>query len=74
MCCHFLLQCIKVKSETEISRVQLFATPWTAAYMAPLSMGFSKQEYRNGLPLPSPQVQAGIQQFRAVMERSHPIQ
>ena len=36
------------------SRVRLFATPWTAAYQAPLSMGFSRQEYWSGLPLPSP--------------------
>ena len=36
------------------SRVQLFATPWTVAYQAPLSMGFSRQEYWNGLPFPSP--------------------
>ena len=37
-----------------LSRVWLFATPWTAAYEAPPSMGFSKQEYWSGLPLPSP--------------------
>ena len=37
-----------------LSRVQLFATPWTAAYRAPLSMGFSRQEYWSGLPFPSP--------------------
>ena len=36
------------------SRVRLFATPWTIAYKAPLSMGFSRQEYRSGLPFPSP--------------------
>ena len=36
------------------SRVRLCATPWTAAYQAPLSMGFSRQEYWSGLPLPSP--------------------
>ena len=47
--CHFLLQCMKVKSESEsLSRVQLFATPWTAAYQAPPSMGFSRQEYWRG--------------------------
>ena len=40
----------KVKS---LSSVQLFATPWTAAHQAPLSMGFSKQEYWYGVPLPS---------------------
>ena len=37
-----------------LSRIQLFATPWTVAYQAPLSMGFSRQEYWSGLPLPSP--------------------
>ena len=44
---------VKVKS---LSRVQLFATPWTAAYQAPLSMGFSMQEYWSGVPLPSPYI------------------
>ena len=39
---------VKVKS---LSRVQLFATPWTVAYQAPLSMGFSRQEYWSGLLL-----------------------
>ena len=42
---------VKVKS---LSRVRLLATPWTAAYQAPPSMGFSRQEYWSGLPLPSP--------------------
>ena len=42
---------VKVKS---LSRVRLFVTPWTIAYQAPLSMGFSKQEYWSGLPFPSP--------------------
>ena len=52
--CHFLLQCMKVKSESEaLSRVQLLATPWTAAYQAPPSIGFSRQEYWSGVPLPS---------------------
>ena len=37
---------MKVKSESEV-------TPWTAAYQAPLSMGFSRQEYWSGVPLPS---------------------
>ena len=37
-----------------LSRVQLFVTPWTVAYQAPLSIGFSKQEYWIGLPFPSP--------------------
>ena len=37
-----------------LSRVQLFATPWTVAYQAPLSMGFSRHEYWSGVPFPSP--------------------
>ena len=42
---------VKVKS---LSRVRLFATPWTVAHQAPPSMGFSGQEYWSGLPFPSP--------------------
>ena len=42
---------VKVKS---LSRVWLFETPWTAAYQAPPPMGFSRQEYWSGVPLPSP--------------------
>ena len=99
--CHFLLQCMRVKSESQVaqscptcsdpmdcsppgssvhgifqarvqewgatafsipsfssvqslSRVRLLVTPWTAAHQAPPSMGFSRQEYRSGVPLPSP--------------------
>ena len=90
--CHFLLQCMKVKSESEvaqlcptvsdpmdcslpgssihgifqgrvlgwgaiafcISYVWLFASSWTVAHQAPLSMGFSRQEYWSGLPCPPP--------------------
>ena len=37
-----------------LSRVRLLGTPWTAAYQVPLSMGFSRQEYWSGVPLPSP--------------------
>ena len=43
----------KVKGKS-LSHVRLFATPWTAAYQAPLSMGFARQEYWSGVPLPSP--------------------
>ena len=39
---------------SRFSRVQLLATPWTAAHQAPPSMGFSRQEYWSGVPLPSP--------------------
>ena len=42
---------VKVKS---LSRVRLFAIPWTVSYQVPPSMGFSRQEYWSGLPLPSP--------------------
>ena len=101
--CHFLRQCMKVKSESEVAQscptlcdpidgsplgspdpgilqartlewvaisfssagkrkmkvkllchVRLLVTPWTAAYQAPPPMGFSRQEYWSGLPLPSP--------------------
>ena len=45
--CHFLLQCMKMKS---LSRVQLLATPWTAVHQAPPSMRFSRQEYWSGVP------------------------
>ena len=45
---------MKVKSESEVSHVHLFATPWTVAYQSPPSMGFSRQEYWSGLPFPSP--------------------
>ena len=42
---------VKVKS---LSCIRLLATPWTAAHQAPPSMGFSRQEYWSGVPLPSP--------------------
>ena len=49
--CHFLLQCMKVKS---LNHVQLCATPQRAAHQAPSSLGFSRQEHWSGLPFPSP--------------------
>ena len=57
--CHQLLKstcprtCEKVKVKS-LSQVQLFGTPWTIAYQAPPSLGFSRQEYWSGLPFPSP--------------------
>ena len=42
---------VKVKS---LSRVRLFATPWTVSHQAPVFMEFSRQEYWSGLPFPSP--------------------
>ena len=51
---------VKVKS---LSRVWLFTTPWTEAYHAPPSMGFSRQGYWSVLPLPSPVTRTNIQKF-----------
>ena len=52
--CYFLFQCMKGKVKGKsLSRVRLLATPWPAAYQAPLSMEFSRQEYWSGVPLPS---------------------
>ena len=54
-----------------LSRVRLFATPWTVAYQAPSSMGFSRQEYWSGLPFPSagdlpdPGIEPGSPTFQA---------
>ena len=51
----FLLQRMKMKSESEVAQsCPTLATPWTAAYQAPPSMGFSRQEYWSGLPFPAP--------------------
>ena len=49
---------MKVESESEVAlSCQFLATPWTAAHQASPSMGFSRQEYRTGVPLPSPKVE-----------------
>ena len=45
---------------SRFSRVQLCVTPWTAAYQAPPSMGFSRQQYWSGVPLPSPMPFSGV--------------
>ena len=53
--CGVLSECsVKVKVKS-LSRVLLFATPWTGAYLAPPPMGFSRQEYWSGVPFPSPE-------------------
>ena len=50
--CHFLLQCVKVKNESEVTQsCPTLSEPGTAAHQAPLSMGFSRQEYWSGVPL-----------------------
>ena len=61
-----------------LSRVRLFATPWTVAYQAPPSMGFSRQEYWSGLPspspgdLPNPGIEPGSPAFQADALTSEP--
>ena len=55
--CFFSRDMLHMKDVYEVkslSRVRLFVTPWTIAYQTALSMGFSRQEYWNGLPFPSP--------------------
>ena len=52
--CHFLLQFMKVKSESEIAQSCPTLSDPTAAFQVPPSMGFSRQEYWSGVPLPSP--------------------
>ena len=47
---------------SHFSRVQLCATPWTAAHQAPPSLGFSRQEHWSGLPLPSPMCENEVAQ------------
>ena len=49
-----MMQVLAVAVVGSLSRIRLFAAPWTAAFQAPLSMGFSRQEYWSGLPFPPP--------------------
>ena len=52
---------MKVKSESEVAQLCLtLSDPWTAAYQAPLSMGFSRQEYWSGVLSPSPEHLLGV--------------
>ena len=54
--CHFLLQCMKMKSESEVAQsCPTLSDPMDCTFQAPLSMGFSRQEYWSGVPLPSPE-------------------
>ena len=50
----YLIMFLLLHVLSHFSHVRLFATPWTVALQAPLSMGFSRQEYWSGLPLPPP--------------------
>ena len=65
---------VKVKS---LSLVQLLATPWTAAHQAPPSIGFSRQEYWSGVPLPSPQLpeftQTHVHRVGDAIQPSYPL-
>ena len=67
-----------MRSVKSLSRVRLFATPWTVAYQAPPSMGFSRQEYWSGLPFPSsgdlpdPGIEPGSPAFQADALTSEP--
>ena len=60
---------VKVKS---LSHVGLLATPWTAAYQAPLSTGFSRQEYWSGVPLPSPRQRWGREKSACILVLTWP--
>ena len=51
---HYSLTVVYGRNVKSLSRVRLFATPWTVAHQASPSMGFSRQEYWSGLPFPSP--------------------
>ena len=74
--CNFLIQSPPVSYDCSIcvfshfSRVPPFATLWTIAHQAPLLMGFSRQEYWNGLPFPSP----GVLSHPAIKTRSPSLQ
>ena len=53
--CHFLLQCMKLESESEVAQsCPTLSDPMDCAHQAPPSMGFSRQQYWSGVPLPSP--------------------
>ena len=54
-------------SAQPLSRVQLLAAPWIITHQAPLSMGFSRQEYKSGLPFPPP----GVLLDPEIKPRSH---
>ena len=57
------------ESENESEVAQCCLAPWSTAYQAPLSMGFSRQEYWSGVPLPSPQCRVGLRKSAYQMWR-----
>ena len=59
---------MKVKNKSEVAQSCLtLATPWTAAYQAPPSMGFSRQKYWSGVPLPSPDISTTTHEFYDIL-------
>ena len=60
----------KLASHSVVS--QLFVTPWTVAHQAPPSMGFSRQEYWSGVPLPSPATRTRYSQMKSFKKPSPP--
>ena len=67
--CVCVCVCLCTHSHESLSLVQLFVAPWTVAHQAPLSMGFSRQEYWSGLPFPSP----GYHPDPGIQPRSHAL-
>ena len=64
--CHFLLQCMKVKSESEVAQLcPTLHDPMDCNLPGSPSMGFSRQEYWSGLPLPSPSLGLGNTKTKA---------
>ena len=69
--CHFLLQCMKEKSESEVAQcVRLLGSPWTAAYQAPPSIGFSRQEYWSGVGIIKMRLPLPLWAFPSILQRS----
>ena len=67
-------QCVHVCLPSIISRVRYSATPWTVAHQAPLSMGFSRQEYWSRLPCPPPGTEPESLVSPALQVNSLPIE
>ena len=61
-----ILEWVKWSEVKSLSRVRFFATPWTVAHQAPPFMGFSRQEYWSGVPLPSPKIWLGQRKWGSI--------
>ena len=74
----FVCVCVSCSVLSRFCCVRLLATPWTVAHQAPLSMGFSRQEYWNGFPFPStgdlpdPEIEPGCPTLQAESLPSEP--